>query len=406
MRKRFFLPCLVVLCLISAESARAEMEYHASISAGQEYNSNVNESSTPKGDFVTVVRPQVQASFSGNRISFGGYYQGDIKLYDTGQRQNEILNNLEAKLTAQVVKDLLVVEVLDSNHMVFANATQGETRPADSTANQVNQNIATASAILTPRINERTKLMLGYTLTTTLYGGGSDTVNKYTQMTFLDLLHELTPTLEAGISLNAQRQNTTKGDLSRFVATATGRYTYGEGSYIFGRIGAVETVYDDGPPSLLPTWSAGLTHALGRTTLTLETTGGYVDNPSSIYNSFRSLYSATVSRDFERARLSANVSYSDYSGRGTSRTKDFTVSAQVDYELTERLKASATASRVFSNTSSGNSNRLYGTAELQYQLPKDFSMKLYYMAKINDSSDSGQSSYNANIVGLTLTKSF
>jgi uncharacterized protein (PEP-CTERM system associated) len=168
----------------------------------------------------------------------------------------------------------------------------------------------------------------------------------------------------------------------------------------------VETVYDIGQNSLLPTWSAGLTHTIGRTSLSLESQGDYVNNPGTIYNSFRSVYSATVTQEFNRTRLSANASYSDYSGQGTSHTKDFSTGLQLSYDITPRLGISLSGTRVNSSSSQDNLNRYYGSAELTYALPKDFSLKLYVRHKLSDSATSSTERYQANIVGLGLRKSF
>lgn len=395
---------LVAFSLAFSAYSWAEHDYKLSTTIGQEYNDNVNETSNPKADLVTIISSSTQATYSSSRIDASVDYQGDFRKYDYGQRQDEILNSLEAKATVQVVKNLLVVDVSDSNHMVFNNATQGQTSPADSTANQVNQNIFTAGALLTPRISDRTQTKIGYKFSGSLYDS-SDAVNKYTQTVFADILHELSPRMEVGANIQTQRQNTTNGDLSRYIATVVGRYTYGEGCYLFGQIGAVETVYSVGNSSLLPTGSAGLTHTLGRTIFLLQAQADYVDNPSSVYNSYRTLYSVTVSREFPRGLLTANVGYSDFSGQGTTETKDLTTTAQLVYELTPRLGSLLSVSRINSISSGNNNDRFYYTAELRYQLPKETSIKLYYRLKIDDASTS-DSSYKVNIVGLALTKSF
>jgi hypothetical protein len=405
MRKFYLLLSLVSSSLVFPTFSWAYFDYKAFVTAGQEYNDNVNETSHPKHDFISIVSAGAQINYHTSRIEASIDYQGDLRKYDNGQRQDELLHNLEAKAAVQAIENLLVVDVSDSNHMVFNNATQGPTQAADSTANMVNQNILSAGATLTPHFADRTQTKFGYQVTTALYDSSS-AVNKFTQTVFADVLHELTPKMEIGANVQAQHQDTTKQDLSRFIASVVGRYTYGESCFIFGRIGAVETVYDNGNNSLLPTWSAGITHTLGRTVLTLESQGDYVDNPSTANNSFRALYSATISYAFERAKLTGNVSYADYSGEGTAHTEDFTTTAQVEYELTQRLSALVSASRVNSASSSGDTTRLYGTAELRYQFPKDITAKLYYRHKTNDSNSLSSSSYQVNIVGLSLTKTF
>jgi len=406
MRKYCILLGLIFVATVSSQPAWAELNYRGSVSVGQEYNDNVNETSHPKSDFITLLSPAIQAEYATSRILASIDYQGEFRKYDNGQRQDEMINNLEAKINMQVVKDVLAVEASDSNHMVFTNAAQGQTRSADSTVDQTNQNISTFAAILTPHIADRTQTKFGVMTKEALYSGGSDTVDKNTHTVYLDVLHELTSKLEAGVNVQAERQLTTQRDLNRYLASVVARYTYKEDCFVFGRIGAVETVPDSGSDTLMPIWSAGLTHTLGKTAIILESQGDYVDNPTSVYNSFRALYSATVTHAFDRAKVSANTGYSDFSGQDTTHSNDFTIGAQLEYELTSRLTAMISASRVNTITSSNSVVRSYGTGELRYQLPKEFGVKVYYRHKINDSYNTNDTSYLVNIVGLSLTKAF
>lgn len=407
MRNYCILLGLVIACLGFAPFARAELDYKVSVGVGQEYSDNVNENSHPRSDFITRFVPNVQGTYSASRFQASVDYQGELRLYDNGQRQNEMINNLEAKLNIEAIKNLLVLEATDSNHMVFTNAAQGQTRTADSTVDQTNQNTSTFSATLTPRINDRTTTKLGAMTKEDLYGGGSGTVDKNITTVFLDVLHEMTAKLELGAGVRAERQLTTQINLNRYMATMVGRYTYKEDCFIFGRIGAAETVPDSVESSnWMPVWSAGLTHTMGRTALILESQGDYVDNPTSAYNSFRALYSATVTQTFDRTKLTANAAYSNYSGEDIQQSNDFTLTGQVEYELTARLSALVAVSRVNTVTSNNSVARIYGTGELRYELPKNFALKGYYRLKHNDSYNSDSSSYHVNIVGLTLTREF
>lgn len=396
---------LIVIPVAWRTSSLATVEYTASIQASEEYNDNVNETNRPKSDFITVFTPNVGLRYDGGRLTASATYGCDFRIYDTGQRQNEANNSLEARAALSVIDKVLVVDVTDSNHMVFNNSALGQPASADSTRNQVNQNVFSAGATFTPNIAERTKTSLGYRVSGTVYGDPND-VNKYTHVVTLDVLHELTPRVEAGGTLQAQRQTTDQGDLTRYMASVVTRYTYGDGCFIFGRLGASDTAYDIGKNDIYPLWSAGLTHTWGKTSLILETQGDYSENPSTVYNSFRATYTAAVVYQFRRGTASVNAGYSDYSGRGTQHSKDFTTGLQVTYELTPRLAFSASGSRVNTSSSLEELNRWYGSAELRYQLPKDFSVRLYYNHKLSDSSTVNTARYDVNIVGLGLSKTF
>ena len=406
MRNYCILIGLVAFFLGGASFARAELDYKGSIAVGQEYNDNVNETSHPKADFVTQVIPAIQAEYSASRFLASVDYHGDLRLYDGGQRQNEMRNDLEGKLHFQVIKELLALEATDSNHMVFTNATLGQTRPADSTVDQTNQNISTFSAILTPHFAERTQTELGILSRQELYSGGSGTVDKNIEAAYLNVLHEMTAKLELGGNARVERQFTSQLNFDRYMAALVARYTYKQDCYVYGLFGGVETVPDNASDSLMPLWSAGLTHTFGRTAVILETKGSYEDNPSSAYNSFRALYTATVTHDFDRAKLSLNAGYANYSGTDTQQSGDVTLAGNLEYELTSRLTALVGVSWVNTVASGNNATRTYCTGELRYALPKDFEIRAYYRNKLNDSYSSGNSSYQVNIVGIRLAKTF
>ena len=423
MRKRHvILLALLGLPMVWTAPGLAETTFKASISASEEYNDNVNDTSKPRADFITAVSPNLTYDYQSNRVKAAIAYQGDFRKYAYGQRQDEILTTLNASASVVAVENLLVVDASDSNQMVFANAAQGTPTAADSTRTQVNQNSASAQVTLTPRINDRTQAKIGYRTSATLYGNDSG-VNKNNQQVFADISHQLTPSIETGANVTADRQTSVKGDLTRFNATAVINYTYGDGCYVFARGGAVDTHYDMGTNTVLPTWSAGLTHSLGKTTLNLASSGDYADNPSSIYNSFRSTYSASVSHEFTRSRVTANVSYSDYSGQGTQSSQMLSTNVSLSYDLTPRLGLTLSGSQDFNGTNLNSPNRMYGTAELNYELPKDFAVRFYYRHKASFSSSQSPNPFNANsglgtssspntnaystnIVGVSLSKSF
>jgi len=405
---------IIVVSMVFPSLSTAETEIKCSISAGEEYNDNVNDTSDKKADFITFFSPTVHFLYTGNRVKAAIDYSGTLRIYDTGQRTNEILNSLAATASAEVVENLLVVDVSDTNQMVFSDTTQGTPNTSDSTRNQVNQNSFAAGATLTPHFGDRTQFKLGYRFTGTAYASGTG-VNKYDQQGFLDVLYELTPTLEIGANSKVIRQTSDGGDVTRYYLTAVTRYTYSEGCYIYIQGGGVESVYDLGGNKLLPSWSAGWNHVIGRSGISLQTSGDYVDNPSTIYNSFRATYSATLYHDFDRARVAASVSYSDYTGQDTGHSKDVTANVNLNYEITPRLGASVSlglvntigSSNNFATLSnSNNTQRLYGSAELNYQLPKDFSVKAYYRNKTSLAGSGNFNTYNSNIVGVGLTKTF
>jgi hypothetical protein len=392
------------------------MEYKGSIESSEEYTDNVNETNHPESDLVTVISPAVGLVYTGNRVNGSVDYHGDFRFYDLGRRTNETNNNLNAQGSLDVIGDkVLMLDISDTNQMVFNNAALGQPTSADTLSNQTNQNAFSSGLTLNPNIAERTQTQLGYRVSGTLYGSSED-VNKYTQSAFLDIMHSLTPKVETGFNVQAERQlseqaqgaSSKQSYLTNYTATAVGRYTYGDGRYIFCRFGAVDTAYDSGENTLLPTWSAGWTHTLGRTVFNLATQGDYEQNPSTVYNSFRSTYSASIYRTFDRSTFSINAGYSKYTGKGTPESEDFTLGAGLSYELTQRMGLNLSVSTDNSAPTLNSLVRYYASAELNYELPKDFSLRLYFRHKTSLASSAQESQGNAtvNTVGVAVRKTF
>jgi len=126
-----------------------------------------------------------------------------------------------------------------------------------------------------------------------------------------------------------------------------------------------------------PTWSAGLTQAVGKTTLTLQTQADYQNNPGSSADVFQTTYVASAAYASGRATVTLRAGYSEYFGSSTHYAHDFTAGADIAYDLTDRLKLSLGAHHAGWDESferRGNPIRYYGDAQILYQLPKDFAV--------------------------------
>ena len=379
--------------------------WSASVTASEEYNDNVNEQASPQGDFVSTISPQASFDYTGKRTAFSLRYSGKWHQYALGNHTNELLNTLEAKATAQVIANLLRLDVSDSNKMVFSNATLGESSSSDATNSQVNQNTFSQALTLTPEVWERTPVSLGATASETTYSNG-DGINKNQQAVFLDVLHNLTPRLEIGGGARVSREESSVIDVERLSATGVFRYTYAEGSYIFCRGGAIHSLSQGDENDWRPLVSAGLNHLFGRTTLTLNAQSGYTDNPSGAQDIFKSTISANVSQQFTRSTLSINTGVSSYSGQSTSNNQQLNAGFTEYYELTSRLSTTISGSFITNTSSAQTLNRIYASSEIQYDLPNDYKLSAWYRHKFSQSSSGSSSTYHVNMIGLGLKKTF
>lgn len=376
-----------------------------SITVSEEFNDNVNESTSPQSDLVTIIRPTLKLEYTGERSSASLNYEGDLREYAFGQRQNEFLNTLNAKADLEVIKNLVFLETSDSNKMVFTDATLGESTSSDSTSTQVNQNILKGGITIKPTSWERTPVSLGVNFTQTSYWDGSG-INKSSQEVFLGIMHWVSPCLEVGGDIRGLHQQSSESELDRLSASTVLRYTYAQDSFFYGRVGLIKSLIEGGSNSLKPLLSSGLTHSIGRTILNLDGQAGYVDNPSSTQDTFRSTLTASIYHKFVRATLGAYSSFTDYSGQDTTNTHQLAVGVKGEYELTPRLRVIGSESYTTNSTSAQTLDRLYGTYEIRYELPSDYTLSMWYRSKISSSPTTSTNNYHVNMLGLGLKKTF
>lgn len=412
--RRRLLPCrpcgplAVILTLVLAwttPALAADWTSLATVSLSEEFNDNVNENATAKSDFITAVKPTLTLDYAAKHTTASLAYTGNLRQYALGHRQNEFLNTFDAKASLEAIENLLQVHASDSNKMVFTDAALGESSESDSTSNQVNQNTLKAGLTLKPTSWERTPVSLDAVYSKTTYWDGNG-IDKTSQQIILDVLHKLTPLLEVGGDAKAYRQESETTNITRLSASGVIRYTYAEACFFFTRIGLMHSIGNGTDDSLQPVWSAGLNHAIGRTTLTLDSQAGYIDNPSNTQNSFRESLTASIIQQHDRSIFSINAGYSNYSGEGTPENKQFTVGFKEKYELTSRLSATLAGTYTTNTTSIQTLDRIYGTSELRYDLPSDYTLSLWYRCKLSNSTSNSASTYHVNMVGLGLQKTF
>ncbi|WP_139311535.1 hypothetical protein [Desulfovibrio sp. DV] len=396
---------LAVVLFRPLPALAVDWETSASISLSEEFNDNVNDTANAKSDLITSLKPTLKLDYAGNRTTASVAYAGSLRQYAFGNRQNEFLNTLEAKASLEAIENLLLAKVSDSNKMVFTDATLGAATEADSTSNQVNQNNLKVGLGLQPASWERTPVSLDVDYMKTTYWDGTG-IDKNGQQIVLDVLHSATQLLDIGGDAKVYRQEAADTNLTRISATGVVRFTYAEDCYLYSRVGVMRSVIQGESHEIQPIWSAGLAHVFGRTSLTIDSQAGYIDNPSTIQDTYRTTITANLQRTFERSILTLNAGYVDYSGNDTLQSKQLTVGLKELYSLTPRLNFVLSGSYITNTTSIQTLDRIYGASELHYELPSDYSLSLWFRHKVSNSTTNNANTYHANMVGIGLQKTF
>lgn len=378
-------------------------KFKLSLGAGEEYCSNVNDSPDAKSDFVSMAETKAALDFKTPRLSLTAAYSGEARIYALGNRSNEIKNSLNATAKLEAVRNLLFLEASDQNQLVYKNTALGDPQSADSTSSQINQNTASASIYLAPRLSDRWTSKFGYKATGVLYSeGGKD---KLQHLIFFDTLYQLTPSLEAGVDASAMRQISANGTVDRRILSGVLRYTYAKKSYVFTKGGVIFSTLISGAERTDFTLNAGWRHTFGRNFFDATVEQGYKDNPETSDGVLKLDGKASIGREFSRGDVSVGGGYSKYTGSGTQTSELITIFAKANYQMTSKLKSSVQVSRERNTSSSGDMTRWYVTGQLVYDLPREASLTGYYKFKLSN-SDRGQNDYQSNIIGIKITKTF
>jgi hypothetical protein len=399
----FCFPTLIIPIPSLAQSK--DDGFVSTVTLSEEFNDNVNETANAKSDLVTSLKPTLKWNYIGNRTTGSISYAGNLRQYAFDNRQDEFLNTLEAKAQLDAVKNLLSINFSDNNKMVFTDATLGATNDADSTTRQVNQNSFTTGATLLPASWERTPVTLDASFFKTTYWDGTG-IDKTGQQITLDLLHSTTDRLDLGGDAKFFHQEATGANLIRLSASGVIRYTYADNCFIYGRIGLIRSQAQGFDREIKPIWSAGLSHNLGRTVINIDSQAGYIDNPSSNQDTYRHTITAYLQRTIDRSMLTVNAGYTDYTTQNNEQNKQITLGFKEAHELTSRLRFTISGSYVTNTTLGQTLDRLYGSTELNYDLPNDYTISLWYRHKASNSTASSTNTYQVHITGVGLQKTF
>lgn len=380
-------------------------DYNVTFSVGEEYNDNVNESASRKGDMVTAVAANGQAKLDAGRVQASGTVDGSYNFYALGNRGNEFKGSAGAKVAVTLVQDLLFLEGEDQFRQVYRSLTRGETNSTDSTRDMVNQNTVSGRLYITPRLGERTTFKLGGEFNAVIYDSSGDS-NRQTYSLFAQSGYDLTPTLQLLLDLQAQHIDNGSYWTQTYTASTGASWVYSPNGSLTFRAGPRFTRYSNGASSVKPYGNASLTHNFGRASLGASLSSEYTENPSTRYPTLKSTAGVTAGYAFERWSVQARASYSFMSGEDTENTQLVSLGLSANYDLTSRLRARAGFSRESSADSSQTQARWYVDGSLSYDLGRDFSLEGYYKWKLSDTMQGTGSSYQVNIVGLRIRKTF
>jgi len=422
MRLQLFITILFGTLIMPPILNSSTFEQSITLGVGEEFNSNVNDNSNAKGDWVSVATAKGGVTYESARINANASIDGSYNLYALGNRTNEFKGNAQAKATISILPDTFFIEGEEKIQQIYTNQARGATNSMDSTRDQTNQNTITGRAYITPRFSDRLATKIGYEYSAVIYN--STISNKQINTIFSSASYELNPTLQLLIDADGRIEETQTSWQETVRASGGFRWQYSEDGVVQIKAGPRFVRYNIGDFVINPYWDATWTHTFGRFQITGDTSSIYTQNPSSNYSSRTTSAGATIALNYDRGSIQARSRYSYLDGIGTQPSQQVSLGISTSYSFTDRLKVSAGGSCEYNlnsqglQTSQGNQTTLksqanqtaqtrwYADTSLSYELGDRFFVEGYCKIKLSTGSSSANNNYNVNIVGIQIKKSF
>jgi hypothetical protein len=421
MRLQLLITILIGTLIMPPVLNCSTFEQSITLGVGEEYNSNVNDKSEAKEDWVSVATAKGDVKYESARVNANATIDGSYNYYALGNRTNEFKGNAQAKATFAVLQDTFFIEGEEKFQQVYTNQARGATNSMDSTRDQTNQNTVTGRAYITPRLSDRLATKLGYEYSAVIYN--STIPNKQINTIFSSASYELTPTLQLLVDADGRIEESQTSWQEGVRVSSGFRWQYSENGVFQVKAGPRFIRYNIGDFVVNPYWDATWSHSFGRFQVTGDSSSVYTQNPSSNYSSRNTSVGATLALNYDRGSIQARSRYSYLDGIGTQPSQQVSLGISTSYSLTDRLKVSAGGSCEYSlnsqglQTSNGNPSSLssqtnqtaqtrwYADTSLSYELGDKFFVEGYCKLKLSTGSSS-TSNYNTNIVGIQIKKTF
>lgn len=399
---------LLALCLLlplAGAAEGADFTFKPRISTTMEYNDNVTETNTPKGDYVWIVKPGLSASYEHSRVLFDFSYDFENKKYLDQAKSDEQNNYLNTRGEIEAIKDLFFIDASDSYKKVYLNATKGIVEEGDTTVGTTDQNTFGFKPYFVIPLQERTTLQTGAGFQDVWYSE-EGSVDKRIYDLYADVNHELTDrwVLTGGVGFQKQDPRWVDGGFKRYNLKIGTTYTYAEGSFIEASWRPTYTDYEiEGSSNKqYNPYSVGITHAFTPTLVgTLSSSMDFTEDPESADTKNQFVHQATLRDEYERGNIGITIAYYDYEGDQASRTTYWRPSIGGTHSLSERLSFNYSAyMNIYTNPDCEKT--VFSILGLRYSLSENASASLSYRFKLNDEMTDGND-YRSNSIGLTFS---
>ncbi|MEZ7196707.1 TIGR03016 family PEP-CTERM system-associated outer membrane protein [Pseudodesulfovibrio karagichevae] len=395
------------LLIPMAGVARGEgFTFKPRISTTMEYNDNVTETNTPKGDTLFIVKPGLSATYEHSRVFFDLSYDFENKKYLNQAKGDEQNNYLSARGELEAIKDLFFINTSDTYRKVYLNATRGEVEEGDTTVGTTDQNTFDFNPYFVIPLQERTSLKTGVGVKDIWYAE-EGSVDKRVYDLYADVNHELSDRWEliGGAKFQKQDPRWQDGGFERYSLKIGTTYTYAEGSFIEASWEPTYTDYKikDSSNKQYNPYSVGITYAFSPTIVgSASSSMSFSEDPESADTKNKYSHEISLRGDYERGSITAILAYNDYEATDSvSRNTYWRPTIRGTHSLTERLSLNYSAyMNLYTNPDCEKT--IFSLIGLSYGLTESTSASLSYRFKMNDEQTDGND-YRSDSIGLTFT---
>lgn len=396
--------CLLLLCAVSAVPVHAETKRSFKASLQEEATDNVGESSKKEADLVTTLAVDSGFDYTGSRSSLRFGSTTSVRHFANSGKDNELRTNTSLIGRYDLVPELAFLRVTDTLQSIFTDPSQGQTAETDSVSSQVNSNQFTASLVLTPFSSGRTQPRLAYLYVNQLYDGDG-LVNKEGHAVLGEVVHSVTPLLDARLGVVAMDQTSDTQGLHRVKGYGGGAWNMTEHVTLDANLGATWTEYERLGQTLDPYWDVKLAWQFGRNSLAVGSNADFIESAASSLGSINVNAYLSYVRQLDRTRLGGQLNLSEYSGEDTISSTLASLSLFASHELTPRLTVDASTRFLTRESTASTRDTLHASLGLSYELPGEARLRALYKYKNNQDS-TGEATYDVNTVSMQLMKSF
>jgi len=394
---------------MAANAVAGDWEWETYITAGAEYNDNVNESNKPKADYVLTVKPGISAEKEGGRFLFRGQYYFNHRQYLQGNRKNETKHNVNLYGLLETVEDFFFMEAVENFSQVYKDATRGDVAEDESYNDLIDQNNFQFTPYVVFQPGKATSIKTGYRYQHYAYSKNTGT-NKTNNNLFGYLEHGINPNWQFDAKYDYQNENPHSGPgLERHRGLVGATWDYAEGSKTFAHFGPMYTTFEDSTRKATTSlaWDIGLVHALEASVFKLNSSLALDEDPESGESIERRFIAVAWEKNFKRTNLEIALSYNEYSNTGeSSYSGAWRPSITGSHSLSERTQLLFGTSMDIKSNKSNDSNRLYANAGLQYEFAENFSGEVMYRYKTAHTENSPSGTYQVNRLSLSMTAKF